>query len=461
MDKNYIKPGQVLNGRYKIVSLIGSGGMAEVYLAYDLEEGTKAAVKQDHGGEGELLLQLDHPGIVWAYDSFSFDGQNYLVEEYVEGVDLRTWLKSAGKIEARNAMEIAFQLCDILSYLHSLDPPVIYRDLKPENVILQENGKVKLIDFGIARRYVLREDSDTSCFGTVGYAAPEQYDGSFAQSDCRTDLFGLGKVLAEMINGRREGAIPKMAGAEPKTAGVIPVLKGAIPKTAGVIPVLEGAISKTAGVEPNTAGADTETESADPVISEIIQKCTAPSPEERYESAEELAYAIRLWMEEQEKKEGQGDGCHSRKTGWGRKGRVSGKNGVGSRRGKSSAGTNRSGTGNAETNRSETGNAGTNCSRTGNAGKRYKKRIPANPVALTLTLFALLIYSTGFVFGIGSGYGAGDLFEEVGTFVESFSLIRAAVVWAVSFALGSVFMGLGQIVRLLHEIRYWITKKER
>ena len=426
MDKNYIKPGQVLNRRYKIVSLIGSGGMAEVYLAYDLEEGTKAAVKQDHGGEGELLLQLDHPGIVWAYDSFSFDGQNYLVEEYVEGVDLRTWLKSAGKIEARNAMEIAFQLCDILSYLHSLDPPVIYRDLKPENVILQENGKVKLIDFGIARRYVLREDSDTSCFGTVGYAAPEQYDGSFAQSDCRTDLFGLGKVLAEMINGRREGAIPKMAGAEPKTAG-----------------------------------ADTETESADPVISEIIQKCTAPSPEERYESAEELAYAIRLWMEEQEKKEGQGDGCHSRKTGWGRKGRVSGKNGVGSRRGKSSAGTNRSETGNAGTNRSGTGNAGTNCSRTGNAGKRYKKRIPANPVALTLTLFALLIYSTGFVFGIGSGYGAGDLFEEVGTFVESFSLIRAAVVWAVSFALGSVFMGLGQIVRLLHEIRYWITKKER
>lgn len=202
------KKGTVLKERYRLEGVFGRGGMSSVFLAQDLKQGGYAAVKEDRNGEARILSGLCHPGIVRYRDSFLQYGRSWLVEEYVEGMTLSDYVKRKGPVPEAEGFFLGLQLSSVLQYLQGQRPPVVYRDLKPENIMLTRKGRVCLIDFGIAREYVPGEDADTSGFGTVGYAAPEQYEGSRMQSDVRSDLFALGKVLYFLLTGDDPKRIP-------------------------------------------------------------------------------------------------------------------------------------------------------------------------------------------------------------------------------------------------------------
>jgi serine/threonine protein kinase len=212
------QPGELLQQRYRILQEIGGGGMGTVYLAEDTRlPGRYCAIKemtpanlperdrqwaiQSFRQEAAMLATLSHPGLTTVTDFF-FEGTNwYLVMDYVQGETLKDRLKRAGrKLPLAEALDIAHQLCDVLIYLHTQDPPVVFRDLKPDNVMLTPAGEVKLIDFGIARFFKPGQSQDTINLGTPGYAAPEQYGGR-GQSDPRTDVYSLGALLHQMLTG--------------------------------------------------------------------------------------------------------------------------------------------------------------------------------------------------------------------------------------------------------------------
>ena len=215
--------GVVLQNRYRILRRLGGGGMGVVYLADDLRlPGRHCAIKemspaalaaqdreyaiQAFRQEAQMLATLKHTGLAAVTDFFP-DGDNlYLVMEYVEGESLEQKLKAApqGRLTTSQALAITRQLCDVLEYLHSSVPPVIFRDLKPTNVMVLPSGQVKLIDFGIARFFKSGRTADTLNMGTPGYAAPEQY-GGMGQSDPRTDVYSLGVLLYRMITGYNPG----------------------------------------------------------------------------------------------------------------------------------------------------------------------------------------------------------------------------------------------------------------
>ncbi len=211
--------GAVLQGRYRIQRQLGGGGMGEVYFAEDTRlPGRYCAIKemspeqlapQDRNWaiqafkqEAQLLATLRHPGLAAVTDFFPEGGNWYLVMEFVEGESLEERLSRAskGRLSAQEALHITRQLCDVLEYLHSLNPPIIFRDLKPSNVMVLPNGQIKLIDFGIARFFKQGQTRDTLNMGTPGYAAPEQY-GGMGQTDPRTDVYSLGVVLYRMVTG--------------------------------------------------------------------------------------------------------------------------------------------------------------------------------------------------------------------------------------------------------------------
>ena len=202
--------GRILEDRYQLVRLLKNSGMSEVYTAKDRESRDFVIAKKTRAEEALLLSKLSHPGIVRYLDSFSCAGEVWLVEEYVPGETLSSYVRRNGTLNEASVIEIGLKLCEILIYLHGLKPPVIYRDLKPDNIMLEPDGNVKLIDFGIAREYVKWEDRDTNHFGTKGYAAPEQYGECMAQSDARSDIFGLGKVLQFLLtNGDLKNPVSK------------------------------------------------------------------------------------------------------------------------------------------------------------------------------------------------------------------------------------------------------------
>ena len=149
-----------------------------------------------------MLATLNHPGLTAVTDFFSEGGNLYLVMEYVPGQTLEQMLENAphGRLPSGQALNIIRQLCDVLEYLHRRDPPVIFRDLKPSNVMLTPEGQVKLIDFGIARFFKPAQSQDTMTLGTPGYAAPEQW-GTGGQSDARSDVYGLGVLLLHLVTG--------------------------------------------------------------------------------------------------------------------------------------------------------------------------------------------------------------------------------------------------------------------
>ena len=212
--------GTVLNNRYEIVRKIGGGGMGAVYLASDnnlggvlravkemvqahIEEEQQDKAINDFKRESMILSTLDHPSIPTIYDYFydADEGRFYLVMKYISGGDLASKLRSApdGKIDELLATDWAIQITDVLNYLHNQPTTIVYRDLKPSNVMLDGNSsRVMLIDFGIARSITQKEEKGVTAVGTMGYAPPELFSGNV---EPRSDIYSLGSTMFHLLTG--------------------------------------------------------------------------------------------------------------------------------------------------------------------------------------------------------------------------------------------------------------------
>jgi WD40 repeat protein/tRNA A-37 threonylcarbamoyl transferase component Bud32 len=218
-------PQTVLKQRYRLVRQVGTGGFGAVYQAEDTDLGNRlVAVKEmTHGGlrsqelqeavdafrrEALLLAGLAHPNLPRIYEHFSEDGRWYLVMDFVQGETLEAVLGTApgGRLPLERVLKIGLQLCQVLEYLHTRQPPIIFRDLKPSNVMLMGDDTVFLVDFGIARLFKPGQAKDTVAFGTSGYAAPEQYGK--AQTTPRSDIYGLGALLHHLLTGNDPSDTP-------------------------------------------------------------------------------------------------------------------------------------------------------------------------------------------------------------------------------------------------------------
>ncbi len=201
--------GTILFGKYRILKPIGRGGTSVVYLAENIKLRSKWAIKVIHKSQSELnflaepkiLKELNHPAIPKIIDIEEDADNIYIIEEYVEGINLREYKEKHIHVNETDIVQWGGELCEILHYLHTRKPyPIIYRDMKPDNIILMENGCIKLIDFGISREYKYQAHSDTMQIGSRGFAAPEQYGG--AQSDERSDIYGVGLTLYYLATGK-------------------------------------------------------------------------------------------------------------------------------------------------------------------------------------------------------------------------------------------------------------------
>lgn len=257
--------GSLVDGKYKILSEIGHGGMSVVYMAINEKANKTWAVKevrkdgrmdfnivrQGLMAEIDTLKRLKHPYLPSIVDVIEDDETFIIVMDYVEGRSLDKILEEHGVQQESGVVEWAKQLCDVLGYLHSRTPAIIYRDMKPANVMLKPDGTVTLIDFGTAKNYEINY-GETTGIGTIGYAAPEQYIGSgLGRTDARTDIYCLGMTLYHLLTGQ-----------DP--------CRNLISDTS--IRAVNPALSR---------GLDS-----------IIRKCTAHQPEDRYQSCEELMYDL-------------------------------------------------------------------------------------------------------------------------------------------------------------------------
>lgn len=212
--------GTILNNRYEIIRKIGGGGMGAVYLASDnnlggvlravkemvqshIEEDQQEKAVNDFKRESMILSTLDHPSIPTIYDYFfdAEEGRFYLVMKYISGGDLASKLRSApeGKIDELTVTEWAIQITDVLNYLHNQPSTIVYRDLKPSNIMLDGNtGRVMLIDFGIARSITQKEEKGVTAVGTMGYAPPELFSGNV---EPRSDIYSLGSTMFHLLTG--------------------------------------------------------------------------------------------------------------------------------------------------------------------------------------------------------------------------------------------------------------------
>lgn len=261
--------GSLVDGKYKILNKIGQGGMSVVYLAMNerankqwaikevRKDGVKNfdVVKQGLTVETDLLKKLHHPNLPSIIDVIDGDGTFLIVMDYIEGRHLESVIQEYGAQNQEDVIEWAKQLCDVLAYLHSRIQPVIYRDMKPSNIMLKPDGKVMLIDFGTAREFKETSVADTTCLGTQGYAAPEQYGGQ-GQTDARTDIYCLGATLYHLLTGHNPGEPPYE-----------------------MYPIRYWNQDLSSGLE------------------EIILKCTQKNPEDRYQSCGELLYALEHYKE--------------------------------------------------------------------------------------------------------------------------------------------------------------------
>lgn len=217
-----LQVGSIVDNKYKILSEVGHGGMSVVYLAIN-ERANKTwaikevrkdgvcdfeAVKQGLVAETDMLKKLSHPHMPSIIDVIDTDDSFLIVMDYIEGTSLQNVLKKSGAQPKELVIEWGKQLCDVLGYLHSREPAIIYRDMKPANVMLKPNGEITLIDFGTAREFKNRAMvEDTTCLGTRGYAAPEQF-GGHGQTDARTDIYCLGATLYHLITGHSPAEPP-------------------------------------------------------------------------------------------------------------------------------------------------------------------------------------------------------------------------------------------------------------
>lgn len=254
--------GTILEDKYEILREIGRGGMSVVYLAMDTHLNKQWAVKeirkQGNGKKDEIVVNsllaeanlmkgLDHPALPRIVDIIDSGNTIFVVMDYIEGESLDKILKADGVQSEELVITWAKQLCDALSYLHTQTPPIIYRDMKPANVMLKPEGNVKIIDFGIAREYKEQNLADTTVLGTKGYAPPEQYSG---QTDARSDIYALGMTMHHLLTG-----IDPMAGG-------------------GYVPVRMWNPELSEGIEL------------------IIDRCVRPAAENRYQNCRDLLYDL-------------------------------------------------------------------------------------------------------------------------------------------------------------------------
>ena len=255
--------GQVIDDKYEILKLIGEGGMSKVYLAMDKRLNKSWAVKeiekkakdrnneivvQSAIAEANMIKQLDNTAIVRIVDIIDNGNVIYIIEDFVEGETLEALLDADGAQPEELVVEWGKQLCEAFDYLHTRTPPIIYRDMKPANVMLTPEGKLRVIDFGIAREYKEHNLKDTTSLGTRGYAPPEQFGG---KTDARSDIYSLGVTLFQLVTGRD----PCLASTELK-------------------PVRQIDPKLSEGIET------------------IIQKCVQHDPANRYQSCVELLYDL-------------------------------------------------------------------------------------------------------------------------------------------------------------------------
>ena len=211
--------GKILKDRYELLTELGHGGMSTVYLARDNNLGSYWAVKQMKNNatnelfafkqEVELLAGLNHPDIPRIVDRIEDNDDYYVVMDFVDGVSLSKKLITEGPVDEDTLINWSKMLCAILKYLHTVrSNPIVYRDMKPDNIILSQSGRVKLIDFGIAKECVRGAVDKGECYGTRGYAAPEQYKNGSNILDERTDIYSLGCTMFYLITGQTPGKAP-------------------------------------------------------------------------------------------------------------------------------------------------------------------------------------------------------------------------------------------------------------
>lgn len=261
--------GSLVDGKYKILNKVGQGGMSVVYLAMNekankqwavkevRKDGIKdfEVVKQGLVAETDILKKLNHPHLPSIIDVIDTEDSFIIIMDYIQGNSLNKALDEYGAQPQEYVIDWAKQLCDVLGYLHSRTPAIIYRDMKPANIMLKPDGNVTLIDFGTAREFKEKNLADTTCLGTVGYAAPEQF-GGMGQTDARTDIYCLGATLYHLVTG--------MNPCEPPYE---------------IKPIREINPALSSGLE------------------RILLKCTQRDPNDRYQSAAELMYALEHYEE--------------------------------------------------------------------------------------------------------------------------------------------------------------------
>lgn len=254
--------GTVIDGKYEVLREIGRGGMSVVYLAMDTHLNKQWAVKEIRKkgsgkndeivvnsllAEANMMKRLDHPSLPRIVDIIDNGVTIYVVMDYIEGESLDKILLEYGAQPEEKVINWAMQIADALSYLHGQKPPIIYRDMKPANVMLKPEGNIKIIDFGIAREYKEQNLADTTVLGTKGYAPPEQYSG---QTDPRSDIFALGMTMHHLLTG----------------------------------------------VDPRNGEAYAPVRQWNPELSEgieiIIDRCVQPASENRYQSCADLIYDL-------------------------------------------------------------------------------------------------------------------------------------------------------------------------
>ncbi|MEQ8176376.1 MAG: serine/threonine-protein kinase, partial [Syntrophomonadaceae bacterium] len=246
-----LSPDSILEGRYIIVKTIGRGGMGAVYLALDQRlDNILVAIKEMSsnavGGnlqaaiaafkkEASMLTRLRHPALPRISDFFA-KGENrwYLVMDFIKGQTLKEVMDHRGPIPETEVIDWGIQLSQILHYLHTLYPPVIFRDLKPSNIMLTPDGQLKLIDFGIARHFHQSNSADTSAYGSHGFAPPEQYGQN--QTDERSDIYALGATLHYLLTGIDPAKNPFNFEPPGKMARVSPGLNEAVMKAVALKP---------------------------------------------------------------------------------------------------------------------------------------------------------------------------------------------------------------------------------
>jgi serine/threonine protein kinase len=215
----------LFRNRYFIMSKVGAGGFGSVYKARDIQNGDRlVAIKEvtllglhpqamieattAFQREVSVLSQLDHPNLPHLYEYIQTPGHWYLVMDFIAGETLEQYQSKTpnGRLLLSEALDIGMQLCLVLDYLHSQQPPIVFRDLKPANIMRTPTGQLYLIDFGIARYFKPGQAKDTVALGSHGYAAPEQYGK--AQTTPRADIYSLGAVLHQLLTARDPSEAP-------------------------------------------------------------------------------------------------------------------------------------------------------------------------------------------------------------------------------------------------------------